>query len=67
LFLNKINEIPRIDLKMALKNRISKRIEEYGDNVLTTAIFDYSIKRSSTVIDLDSLPSISEDRFRLMC
>lgn len=45
LFIKKVNQIPKVDQRVILRNRIIKRIEEYKDSLLMNTLFNYLLSK----------------------
>lgn len=59
-FLAKLNQVTNTELKIGLRDKIMKRIEQFNNEVVLTALFDYLIGRPSSTKGVDALPSINQ-------
>lgn len=67
LFMKKVNEIPKPEQKVLLRNRIITRIEEYNDQLLMNTLFNYLISKPRDQMAIDSLPKIGKEAFETVC
>ena len=55
-FLSKLNAIQNDSLKVHLREKIMRRIEQFNDRVVLTTLFDYLISRPKNLLNVDALP-----------
>lgn len=67
LFVKKVSEIPKLEQKILLRNRIIQRVEEYNDSLLMTTFFNYLISKKRDDVGISSLPKLSKETFESLC
>ena len=60
-FLSKLNAIKNDNLKLHLRDKIMKRIEQFNETCLLTTLFDYLISRPKNQLNMDALPNLNDN------
>ncbi|CDW87945.1 UNKNOWN [Stylonychia lemnae] len=67
IMIKKLNKVQDDKLKINLRTNILRRIEQVGDIILLSAIFEYQLKKPKTIFDMESFPKISKEAFESIC
>jgi hypothetical protein len=59
-FLGKLNAIQNDNLKVHLREKIMKRIEQFNDIVVLSTLFDYLISRPKNQLNIEALPHLND-------
>jgi|LauGreDrversion4_2_1035121.scaffolds.fasta_scaffold21962_6 hypothetical protein len=59
-FLSKLNVVTNNEIKVALRDKILMRAEQFNDEVILIAIFDLLLSKPTPQLLIDSLPSMNK-------